>query len=221
MQLRFIYTNMSFWRAEVGRISLFIGDVEFEDVRIDREEFLRAKESGKLDDGTVMPFHQIPVLVVGGSSIAQTGGIARFCGKLSGLYPTDDHLKAAQIDQFIDFATDLNTMVFSTNQTKDEKQKLAARLELANGPLKRKLGMLEHSIPDGSEWIVPPSLSIADIAIWRVLGWFTSGLLDGMPKDRLADFPKIRRVCLAVDQHSKVQEWISRTYPENYVRGTY
>ena len=221
MQLRFIYTNMSFWRAEVGRISLFIGDVEFEDVRIDREEFLRAKESGKLDDGTVMPFHQIPVLVVGGSSIAQTGGIARFCGKLSGLYPTDDHLKAAQIDQFIDFATDLNTMVSSTNQTKDEKQKLAARLELANGPLKRKLGMLEHSIPDGSEWIVPPSLSIADIAIWRVLGWFTSGLLDGMPKDRLADFPKIRRVCLAVDQHSKVQEWISRTYPENYVRGTY
>ena len=156
---------MPFWRAEVGRISLFIGDVEFEDVRIDREEFLRAKESGKLDDGTVMPFHQMPVLVVGGSSIAQTGGIARFCGKLSGLYPTDDHLKAAQIDQFIDFATDLNTMVSSTNQTKDEKQKLAARLELANGPLKRKLGMLEHSIPDGSDWIVPPSLSIADIAI--------------------------------------------------------
>ena len=174
-----------------------------------------------MDDGTVMPFHQMPVLVVGGSSIAQTGGIARFCGKLSGLYPTDDHLKAAQIDQFIDFATDLNTMVSSTNQTKDEKQKLAARLELANGPLKRKFEMLEHSIPDGSDWIVPPSLSIADIAIWRVLGWFTSGLLDGMPKDLLADFPKIRRVCLAVDQHTKVQEWISRTYPENYVRGTY
>ena len=27
--------------------------------------------------------------------------------KIIGLYPTDDHLKAAQIDQFIDFATDL------------------------------------------------------------------------------------------------------------------
>ena len=51
MQLKFIYTNMPFWRAEVGRITLFIGDVEFEDLRIDREEFLRAKESGKLDDG--------------------------------------------------------------------------------------------------------------------------------------------------------------------------
>ena len=66
MQLRFIYTNMPFWRAEVSRIALFIGDLEFEDLRIDREEFLRAKESGKLDDGTVMPFHQMPVLVVDG-----------------------------------------------------------------------------------------------------------------------------------------------------------
>ena len=73
-------------------------------------------------------------------------------------------------------------MVSSTNQTKDEEQKLAARLKLANGPLKRKLGMLERSILEGSDWIVPPSISIADIAIWRVLGWFTSGLLDGMPK---------------------------------------
>ena len=221
MQLRFIYTNMPFWRAEVSRIALFIGDVKFEDLRIDREEFLRAKESGKLDDGTVMPCHQIPVLVVDGTSIAQTGGIARFCGKLSGLYPTDDYLRAAQIDQFIDFATDLSTMVFSTNQFKDENQKLAARLELANGPLKRKLGMLELSVPEGSDWIVPHSITIADIAIWRVLGGLTSGLLDGMPKDLLTDFPKIKRVCLAVDQRLKVQNWMGRTYPENYVRGTY
>ena len=112
-------------------------------------------------------------------------------------------------------------MVSSTNQTKDEEQKLATRLKLANGPLKRKLGMLELSIPEGSDWIVPPSISIADISIWRVLGWLTSGLLDGMPKDLLTDFPKIKRVCLAVDQHPKVQNLIGRTYPENYVRITY
>ena len=122
---------MPFWRAEVGRITLFIGDVEFEDLRIDREEFLRAKESGKLDDGTVMPFHQMPVLEVDGTSIAQTGSIARFCGKLSGLYPANDHLKAAKIDQFIDFATDLNTMVSSTNQINDKDQKITSRIELA------------------------------------------------------------------------------------------
>ena len=95
-------------------------------------------------------------------------------------------------------------MVSNTNQFENEDQKLAARLELANGPLKRKLGMLERLISEGSDCIVPPSISIADIAIWRVVGWFTSGLFDGISKDLLADFPKIKRVCLAVDQHPKV-----------------
>ena len=112
-------------------------------------------------------------------------------------------------------------MVSSTNQIQDEDQKFAARLELANGPLKRNLGMLERSIAEGSDWIVPTSISIADIAIWRILGWFSSGLLDGITKDLITEFPKIRHACLAVDQHPKVQEWIVQTYPENYVRGIY
>ena len=41
----------------MGRIALFIGDVKFDDVRIKREDFFKAKKSGKLDDGTVLPFH--------------------------------------------------------------------------------------------------------------------------------------------------------------------
>ena len=87
MKLQFIYVDTPFWRAEVGRIALFMGDVKFDDVRIKQEDFLKAKESGKLGDGTVLPFHQIPCLIVDGISIAQTGAIARFCGKLGGLYP--------------------------------------------------------------------------------------------------------------------------------------
>jgi|TARA_B110000495_G_scaffold184486_1_gene181554 hypothetical protein len=44
-----------------------MGDVKFDDVRIKREDFFKAKESGKLDDGTVLPFHQIPCLIVDGT----------------------------------------------------------------------------------------------------------------------------------------------------------
>ena len=49
-------------------------------------------------------------MIVDDVSIAQTGAIARFCGKLSGLYPENDSLEAAKIDQFIDFVTDLNVL---------------------------------------------------------------------------------------------------------------
>ena len=221
MELQFIYVDTPFWRAEVGRIALFMGGVKFDDVRIKREDFLNAKESGKLNDGTVLPFHQIPCLVVDGVSIAQTGAIARFCGKLGGLYPTDDLVKAANIDQFIDFMTDLNVMVSNTGNENDENKKIKARQELAAGPLRRKLAMLERCMSENSSWIVPSDVSIADIAIWRVLGWLTSGIIDGLPTNILSDFPRTTQLCLAVDKHPKIQDWVSLTYPANYVRGNY
>ena len=153
--------------------------------------------------------------------VAQTGGIARFCGKLAGLYPTDNDLKAAQIDQFMDLATDLNIMVSKTNIIEDPSEKLVARKELAQGLLVRKLSMFERCISEGSDWIVGPKITIADVAIWRLLGWLTLGILDGRPTDLLKGFPKIGRVCLSVDAHPKVCEWVSMTYPEKYNRGQY
>ena len=221
MKLKFIYVDTPFWRAEVGRIALFMGDIKFDDVRIKREDFSIAKETGTLSDGTVLPFHQIPCLVVDDVSIAQTGAIARFCGKLSGLYPTHDDVNAAKIDDFIDFATDLTVMIDNTPNKTDEEKKRKARRDLATGPLKRKLSMLEKNISSDSEWLVTSNISIADVAIWRLLGWLSSGILDGMPTDLLSGFPKIRKLCLAVDKHPKIQKWISLTYPNNYTRGNY
>jgi len=221
MKLKFIYVDTPFWRAEVGRIALFMGDIKFDDVRIKREDFSTAKETGTLSDKTVLPFHQIPCLVVDDVSIAQTGAIARFCGKLSGLYPTHDDVNAAKIDDFIDFATDLTVMIDNTPNKKDEEKKRKARRDLATGPLKRKLSMLEKNISSDSEWLVTSNISIADVAIWRLLGWLSSGILDGMPTDLLSGFPKIRKLCLAVDKHPKIQKWISLTYPNNYTRGNY
>ena len=221
MKLKFIYVDTPFWRAEGGRIALFMGDIKFDDVRIKREDFSTAKETGTLSDGTVLPFHQIPCLVVDDVSIAQTGAIARFCGKLSGLYPTHNDVNAAKIDDFIDYATDLTVMIDNTPNKTDEEKKIKARRDLATGPLKRKLSMLEKNISSDSEWLVTSNISIADVAIWRLLGWLSSGILDGMPTDLLSGFPKIRKLCLAVDKHPKIQKWISLTYPNNYTRGNY
>ena len=221
MKLTFIYFDFPFWRAEVGKIALYFGGIDFEDRKIIREEFLRAQANGNLDDGTIIPFHQFPCLIVDGVPIAQTGGIARFCGKLSGLYPINDDLLAARIDQFLDLATDINILISASGSTGDEEKIKANRQELSKGELPRKLKMLERSIAENSDWIVEFDISIADIAIWRLMGWLSSGTIDGIPTDLLNDFPKIRRVCLAVDAHQKVQEWIEKTYPKNYERGNY
>ena len=39
MNISIIYFNFPFWRAEVSRIALDIGNIKYNDIRIDRDEF--------------------------------------------------------------------------------------------------------------------------------------------------------------------------------------
>ena len=221
MKLTFIYFDFPFWRAEVGRIALFMGGIDFENRLVDGDEFNRVQQTGHLDDGTSIPFHQLPCLIVDGVPIAQTAGIARFCGKLSGMYPKDDDLLAGRIDQFLDFATDITELIFSTSRDDDDLIKKAKRETLASDDLPRKLQMLEKCIGAESGWVVGPQLGLADLAIWRMMGWLSSGIVDGIPATLLSTFPKIAAVCRAVDAHPQIQDWVARTYPDNYIRGHY
>jgi glutathione S-transferase len=220
LKITFIYVDTPFWRAEVGRIALHIGNVDFEDTRISREEFLRSKDTGKLYDGTVIPFRQIPCLNVDGQSINQTGGISRFCGKLSGLYPNENAMDAALIDQVIDMATDLTVLLSPSGSETNEEKKRSMREELAEGALVRKISFLEELLEGGEgDWFVGKNITIADLAIWRLMGWLSSGMIDYLPTNLIAPFPNLKRVCSNVEKHPKVIEWIKMTYPEDYTPG--
>ena len=118
MSLKVYYSSTPFWRAEVLRVSLYISNTPFEDIRISREEFINMIKTGFLPNGKRVPFHQLPVLEVDGEIIGQTGAIARYCGKISNLY-SDDNINAAKIDQVIDAATDITNLVSPTIREKD------------------------------------------------------------------------------------------------------
>ncbi len=218
MKIKLIYLNIPFWRAEIGRIALYIGNIDFEDVRISRDEFLRSRKTGELDDGTVIPFRQIPCLNIDGKSINQTGGISRFCGKISGLYPIENAVDAALIDQIIDMATDITVLLGPSLKEKNEETKKIMREKLARGALVRKISYLEELLEEGKrDWFVNQKISIADLAIWRLIGWLTSGMIDYLPSDLVAPFPNLKRIFLNVERHPKVIEWIKMTYPEDYI----
>ena len=103
----------------------------------------------------------------------------------------------------------------------NEPARVLARQELVDGSLGRKLRILENCITEGSKYIVGPAMSIADIAIWRLMGWLSSGIIDGIPIEVLEKYPKIRVICAVVDNHPKVQEWIKLTFPKDYARGNF
>ena len=138
MDLKIIYFDLPFWRAEVARLALFIADIKFDDYRINGEENSYLKENGKLKDGTLIPFRQLPVLVINDQSIAQTGGIARICGKLSGMYP-EDMIEAGKVDQIIDTVTDINELLNPSMRENDQAKKKEMRAELTNHDLPKYL----------------------------------------------------------------------------------
>ena len=214
MKITLYYFKIPFWRAEVTRLSLFISDIPFNDHRIEGDEYDEFKKTGKLPNGKIAPFKQLPVLEVDGKIFAQTGAIARYCGKLSGLYPKDDDYKSALIDQIIEAAQDINFLVTLSGRDKDPEKKKVARDILATRHLPKWFQYLENLNKQNEQsiYFVGKDLTIADLAIWRLLGWLTSGLLDGVPTKILEIYPNLIKLRKEIYKNPKVIKWMDQVY---------
>jgi glutathione S-transferase len=206
MKLKLIYPDVPFWRAEMSRLALFIGEIEFEDLRPSREEIAKMKTEG------ILPFGQLPVLQVDGKTIAQTGAIARFCGKLSGLYPTENDFYAAKVDEVIDLATDITGKIRPALIEKDTEKKMEMRRELSETVLPHWLGFLETLLEDNgrSGYFVNDSLTVADLAAWRLCGWISGGIIDGIPETILDTSPLLNAHHNYISNLPKVAEWLEK-----------
>ena len=214
MKITLYYFKIPFWRAEVTRLSLYIGDIPFEDYRIEGNDYDKFKKTGKLPNKKIAPFKQLPVLDVDGKIFAQTGAIARFCGKLSGLYPKNDDYKAALIDQIIEGAQDINYLVTLSGRDKDLERKKIARDILATRHLPKWFRFLEDLLKQNTEsiYFVGSDLTIADLAIWRLLGWLKSGMLDGVPTTILDNYENLNKLREQIYKNPKVIKWMNEVY---------
>ena len=212
MQLKLIYFDQPFWRAEIARLCLFISDIEFEDYRITNEDLNDIKENGELSDGTVIPFRQLPVLVIEGQSIAQTGAIARICGKIADMYP-NDMIEAGKVDQVIDTVTDINVLINPSMNERDPDIKKQMRYDLSNDALPKYFGYLEKILEaSDSGRFVGDEMTVADIAVWSMLGWIAQGVLDDIPSNLPKTFERLTSLYNEISNIPKVQEWKRQTY---------
>ena len=88
------------------------------------------------------------------------------------------------------------------------------REKLTNNLLPKWFNYLENILKneENSIWFVENKLSIADIAMWRLLGWLKSGMLDGIPSKICDAYPKLNNIHTEVHKLPKVQEWMLKTY---------
>mmetsp|Transcript_6087 Transcript_6087/g.9519 ORF Transcript_6087/g.9519 Transcript_6087/m.9519 type:complete len:204 (+) Transcript_6087:69-680(+) len=183
-------------RAEPIRLALAVGKIEFEDERLAREAFIKRKPD--------LPFGSLPTMNIGEKQFAQSNALLRYAGKLAGLYPSDA-LEALKVDQILDAAEDTLGALRPSFSAKDEEKKLSMRKEFMENAFPRYVSGIE-SLVEG-KWAVGDKMTIADLVLYQLKDTFTSGFLDGIPKNAFDEYSKISSVADAVGLNAEVKAW--------------
>ena len=212
MDIKIIYFDLPFWRAEISRLPLFIANIDFEDFRPSDDEWDYAKENGKMKDGIKIPFSELPVLSINGESVAQTMAIARICGKLGGMYP-EDIVEAGKVDQIVVAVENINALLSPSMKESDPLKKKAMRKELTSNELPTYFGYLQDILSaNSSEWFVGENMTIADLAVWSLLGWIASGVIDDISAEVIQPFEGLVKLYNQINKNPRVKEWKIQTY---------
>jgi len=224
-KLKLLYFDIA-GKGEPLRLAMHHAGLEFEDIRLTREEFMTKKTSGELR------FGQVPALIVQDGSgvpvtLVQTGAIARYIGKLapqSELYP-DDAIKAAQVDALVDQASDMMCAVMCAKYQDrfgfdgalggpegegTKKVEAALRSEV----MPRHFAFFESVLTaSASGWIAATDApSIADFVLGAQFKQLEeSTMVDG--KALLQTHPKVRAFVEKFHAEASVRDWYAARQP--------
>jgi glutathione S-transferase len=200
-KVKVTYFDIAASRGEEVRLALVLAGVDFDDERISRETFARTRSE--------LPFPHLPILQIEGRGVfGQTNAILRLIGRQHGLYP-EDPFEAARHDALMDAVEDLRARISPSMRMKDEVEKMAARHELAGDFIPLWAQSVERLIGDGP-FVAGDRPGVADIKLYVVYNWISRGILDGLPADLFAPYPRFGAVANAIKNHPAVVAWYAR-----------
>jgi glutathione S-transferase len=188
-------------RGEECRLALHVAGVDFEDVRLTREQWVALKPS--------TPFGSVPTFEMPGQAVlAQSNAILVFIGRTWGLHP-ENLFEAARHEMMMCHVEDLRSNVGPTLRMTDEAEKKKARLALLEGYLPTWARNAEKQIGEGP-FFGGSKINVVDMKIHMALRWFAGGKVDHIPATVFADYPKLNRVHDSVRDHARVKDWYAR-----------
>ena len=199
---RLIYFDFSGSRGEECRLALHLSGTEFEDVRIQSADWPAMKAE--------MPFGAMPVLEMPGKPpLAHSNAILVFIGREHGLHPTDA-FEAARHESLMCAVEELRHTIAPTLRISDPEQKRQAREALAANELNVWGSQVERQLGDGP-FVGGATLQVADLKLYMLVRWLTTGVLDHVPTTVLDHCPKLLRLFRAVSDHAGVKDWQARS----------
>ena len=199
---RLIYFDFAGSRGEECRIALHLAGIDFEDVRVKSEDWPAVKAS--------TPFGAMPVLEMPGkAALAHSNAILVFIGRQHRLHPADA-FDAARHESLMCAVEELRHTITPTLRITDAELKRQAREALAANELRTWGSQVERQLGHGP-FIGGATLQVADLKLYMVVRWLTTGTLDHVPTTVFDDCPKLLRLYRAVGEHEGVKEWLARS----------
>lgn len=198
---KLIYFDAPMSRGEECRLALHVGGIDFEDVRIKREDWPALKPK--------MPFGALPVFEVAGQPpLAQANAILVLVGRQNGLHPQDD-FEAARHEAMMCHVEDLRAALLPSLRISDEAEKKTAREALVASYLPTWGANAEKHIGDGP-FFGGAKIQVVDFKLHMAVRWFAGGKVDHVPATIFSSFPKLTRLHDAVRDDARVKAWYAR-----------
>jgi glutathione S-transferase len=198
---KLFYFDAPVSRGEECRLALHVAGVDFEDVRVKREEWPALKPT--------TPFGSVPVLEMPGHPpLAQSNAILVYVGRRYGLHPKDD-FEAARHEAVMAHVEDLRATMSPSLRMTDEAEKKKAREALVATYLPQWAEKTERQIGDGP-FFGGAAIHVVDFKLHMAVRWFAGGKIDHVPATIFAAYPKLTRVHDAVRDDARVKAWYAR-----------
>jgi glutathione S-transferase len=192
------YFDAAMSRGEECRLALHIGGVDFEDVRLKREEWPLLKPN--------TPYGSLPIFELPGHPpLGESNAILVLIGRRYGLHPKDE-VEAARHEAVMSYVEALRAKVGPTMFLEDVAEKKRVREELAATYLPAWGANVERQIGEGP-FFGGASINVVDLKLHMIMRWFGGGALDHIPTTVFADYPKLNRLHAAVTDHERVKDW--------------
>jgi len=190
--------------AEPIRMMFAVAGVDYEDIRIQREEWPQKKEN--------YTYGQLPVLEVGGKQLAQSNAITRFLAKKFNLSGGDE-FEAAKIDELAEVLIDLRAEWRKFFMEKDEAKKEELRKSLMEVTVPKYVGKAEAiKKENGGDFLVGQSLSFVDLQFAHFLELFVKTT----SPDVMAPYPSLLKLQKTVYEVPAIAAWLEKRPDTEY-----
>ena len=187
-------------RGEECRLAFSVAGMDFEDVRLSREQWGAMKPSS--------PYGAVPILEIAGKPhLAHSNAILGWIGSQSNLLPKDPFDAALHV-AMMEGVEELRHKLATTLFIEDAEAKKKAREDAAATTIPQWAARVEKLVT--GPFAFGKDISVADLKLYMIVRWLTGGKLDHIPTTVLDAFPKLKGVAAAVADHPGVKAWQSK-----------